>query len=45
MGARQEEGTRAVPRGQNELIGKFKMTTGDAISIRGQVMVYTYTWD
>jgi hypothetical protein len=29
--------TRAVSRGQNELIGKFKM-----VSIRGQVMEYTY---
>ena len=24
------------------MIGKFKMTTGDVISIRGQVMEYTY---
>ena len=26
----------------NKLIGKFKMATGDVISIRGQVMEYTY---
>ena len=30
-----EVNTRAVPRGQNELIGKFKMATGNVISIRG----------
>ena len=29
---------RAVSRGQNELIGKFKMAAGDVISIRGQVI-------
>ena len=34
--------TRAVSRGQNELIGKFKIAAGDVISIRGQVMEYTY---
>ena len=33
---------RAVSRGQNKLIGKFKMAAGDVISIRGQVMEYTY---
>ena len=33
--------TKAVFRGQNELIGKFKMAVGDVISIRGQVE-YTY---
>jgi hypothetical protein len=27
--------TRAVSRGQNELIGNFKITPGDVISIRG----------
>ena len=26
---------RAVSRGQEELVGKFKMVAGDAISIRG----------
>ena len=31
-----------VSRGQNELIGKFKMAAGDIISIREQVMEYTY---
>ena len=29
--------TRAVSRGQNELIGKFKMAVGDVISIRGRL--------
>ena len=33
---------RAVSRGQDELIGKFKMAAGDVIKIRGQVMEYTY---
>ena len=28
---------RGVSRGQNELIGKFKMATGDVISITGQI--------
>ena len=31
-----------MSRGQNELIGKFKMAEGDVLSIRGQVMEYTY---
>ena len=30
-----EINTRAVSRGQNELIGKFKVAAGDVISIRG----------
>ena len=30
-----EVNTRAVSRGQNELIGEFKMVAGDVISIRG----------
>ena len=30
-----EVNTRSVSRGQNELIGKFKMAAGDAIRIRG----------
>ena len=34
--------TRAVSRGQNELVGKFKIAAGDMVSIRGQVMEYTY---
>ena len=33
-----EINTKATSRGQNELIGKFKMATGDLFSIRGQVM-------
>jgi hypothetical protein len=37
-----EVNTRAVSRGQNELVGKFKMAAGDVVSIRGQVMEYTY---
>ena len=37
-----EVNTRAVSRGQNKLIGVFKMAAGDVISIRGQVMEYTY---
>ena len=37
-----EVNTRAVSRGQNKLVGKFKMATGDMVSIRGQVMEYTY---
>ena len=31
-----------MSRGQNELAGKFKMEAGGVISIRGQVMEYTY---
>ena len=31
-----------VSRGQNELVGKFKMVVGDMVSIRGQVMEYMY---
>ena len=34
--------TRAVPRGQNEWMGKFKMAVGDVISIEGYVMKYKY---
>ena len=29
-------------RGQDKLIGKFKMVAGDVISIRGQVLEYMY---
>ena len=32
----------AVSRGQDELLGKFKMAVGDMISIRGQLMKYMY---
>ena len=31
-----------MSRGQNKLVGKFKMVAGDMVSIRGQVMEYTY---
>ena len=37
-----EINARVVSRGQNELVGKFKMVAGDMVSIRGQVMEYTY---
>ena len=37
-----EVNTRPVTRRQNELVGKFKMVTADKVSIRGQVMEYTY---
>jgi hypothetical protein len=37
-----EVNTRAVSRGQNELVHKFKMVAGDMVCIRGQVMNYTY---
>ena len=33
---------RAVSRGQNELVCKFKMAAGNMVSIREQVMEYTY---
>ena len=31
-----------MSRGQNELVGKFKMVAGDMVRIRGQVLEYTY---
>jgi hypothetical protein len=31
-----------MSRGQDELVGKFKMATGDMISIRRQVPEHTY---
>ena len=37
-----EGNARAVSRGQNELVWKFKMAAGGMVSIRGQVMEYTY---
>ena len=40
-----EINTRAVSGGQNELVGKFKMVAGDMVSIRRQVMEYTYIPD
>ena len=32
-----EVNTRAVSRGQNELVGKFKMAASDMVSIRGRL--------
>ena len=37
-----EVNVRAVSRGQNELVCKFKMAAGDMVSIRGQVMEYIF---
>ena len=37
-----EVNARTVSRRQNELVGKFKMAASDKVSIRGQVMEYTY---
>ena len=37
-----EVDTRTVSRRQNKLICKFKMAVGDVISIRGNVIEYTY---
>ena len=37
-----EVNARAVSTGQNELVCEFKMAAGDMVSIRGQVMEYTY---
>ena len=37
-----EVNTTAVSRGQNELVGNFKIAVGDMVSIRGQVMEYMY---
>ena len=37
-----EVNTSAVSRGQNKLIGKFKMVSGDVISILEQVIEYSY---
>ena len=31
-----------MSRRQNKLVGKFKMAASDKVSIRGQVMEYTY---
>ena len=31
----------AVSKGQDKLVGKFKMEVGDVISIRGQVLEHT----
>ena len=37
-----EVNARAMSRRQNELVCKFKMVAGNMVSIRGQVMEYTY---
>jgi hypothetical protein len=37
-----EVNARAVSKGQNKLVGKFKMMAGDMVSIRGRVMEYMY---
>ena len=37
-----EVNARAVSRGQNELVCRFKMAAGDKVSIRGQFMEYMY---
>ena len=37
-----EVNTKTVSRRQNELIDKLKIAVGDVISIKGQVMEYTY---
>ena len=37
-----EVNTRTVSRGQNELIGEFKIAAGGVISIRGYSMENTY---
>ena len=37
-----EVNTRTVSRGQNELIGEFKMAAGNVISIRGQVIEWMF---
>ena len=37
-----EVNARAISRGQNELVCRFKMAAGDKVTIRGQVMEYTY---
>ena len=37
-----EVNARAVYRAQNEFVCKFKIAAGDMVSIREQVMEYTY---
>ena len=41
-GRLSEVNARALSRGQDELVGEFKMAGGDVISIRGQVLEHTY---
>ena len=42
-GKLSEVNARTVPKRQNELVGKFKMTVGDLVSIRGQVFCSCFT--
>jgi hypothetical protein len=37
-----EVNARVESRRQNELVGKFKLAASDLVSVRGQVMEYTY---
>ena len=37
-----EVNARAVSRGQNKLVCKYRMAVGDMVSIRGQIMEYMY---
>ena len=41
-GKLSEVNARAESRRQNKVVGKFKMASSDLVSIRGQVMEYTY---
>ena len=41
-GKLSEVNARNVSRRQNKMVGKFKMAAGNLVSIRGQVMEYTY---
>ena len=41
-GKLSEVNARTESRRQNELVGKFKMAVSDLVSVRGQVMEYTY---
>ena len=41
-GKLSEVNARTESRRQNELVGKFKMAASDFVSVRGQVMEYTY---
>ena len=41
-GKLSEVNARTESRRQNKLVGKFKMVASDLVSIRGQVMEYTY---
>ena len=41
-GKLSEVNARTESRRQNKLVGKFKMAESDLVSVRGQVMEYTY---